>query len=359
MKEKIGVIAIGQAGGNIGFLLKNKGFDVAFINSSEGDLETLQLDKKYKYHIANGLGCAKDRTVAKKIAKSDFNSINEFLESSLGNKDFYYIIFSNGGGTGSGISPVLADILSTHLNKKVGLITILPSFKDTLQAHINAYECLQEVSNLKNIGGIFLIDNNSNHNFSHINEKFVTLFDKIFEYKKYETIKGNIDEAEVLKLLETKGMIILASCENKETKGNLVTTNTLIENIKNGIFAPLENDGKIKYLGLSKSIKFDEELFFKEVGRYLDKFENTNKDYTLAILSGLSLPFKRVKDMRDKIMKGKETILSLEKESEVKLDDIDFLNFKSQEKENEIKILEGKLKSETKPSIDDLFAQYL
>lgn len=345
MKNKIGIICIGQAGGNIGFLMKNENFDVVFINSSKGDLDTLNIEKSKKYHITDGLGCAKDRTTAKQIAQKDFSNINEFLNKSLGEKDFYYIAFSTGGGTGSGISPVLADILTTHLGKKVGLITILPSFKDTLQAHINAYECLQEVSNLKNICSTFVIDNDTNSNIAHINKKFVKLFNKIFEYKKYETNKGNIDEAEILKLFETKGMINIASCENTEI------TSKLIENIKSGIFAPLENDGKIKYLGLSKGIKFDEDLFFKEIGKYLDKFENTNKEYTLAILSGLTLPFKRVKDMKDKISGEKEIILSFEDEKVEKLEDIDFLVKNSSSNKN--------FNVEEKLGIDDLFSQYL
>ena len=345
MKDKIGIICIGQAGGNLGFLLKNENFDVCFINSSKGDLDTLNVDDSKKYHITNGLGCAKDRTTAKQIAKKDFCNINEFLNKSLGEKDFYYIVFSTGGGTGSGISPVLADILTTHFNKKVGLITILPSNKDTLQAHINAYECVQEISNLKNICSTFIIDNNQKYNILHINEKFVKLFNKIFDYKKYETNKGNIDEAEVLKLLETRGMINIATCENDET------TSKLIENIKNDIFAPLENDGKIKYLGLSKGIKFDEDLFNKEIGKYLDKFENINKEYTLAILSGLTLPFKRVKDMKDKIVAEKEIILSFEKQNQKQLEDIDFLTKKDVIDEPNIE--------KEKINVNDLFAQYL
>ena len=79
MKEKIGFIAVGQAGGNIGKLLKTNGFDVVFLNSSKGDLDTLNIDEDKKYHISEGLGCAKDRKVAKQVAKNDFRNINEFI----------------------------------------------------------------------------------------------------------------------------------------------------------------------------------------------------------------------------------------------------------------------------------------
>lgn len=44
MKDKIGFIAVGQAGGNIGKLLKTNGFDIELLNLSEGDLDTLNVD---------------------------------------------------------------------------------------------------------------------------------------------------------------------------------------------------------------------------------------------------------------------------------------------------------------------------
>lgn len=320
MREKLGIIAVGQAGGNIGKSLKSKGFDVVFINSSKGDLDTLGIDKDRKYHIANGLGSAKDRDTAKQVAKNDFENINKFINDTLGEKELYYIISSTGGGTGSGISPTLANIFTKALNKSVGLIAILPSNKDTLQAKINSYEYLKEITDIEDLCGCFILDNEQKKDIDHINKRFVNLFNKIFDYKKYETAKGNIDEAEILKLLKTKGMINIAGCKNNES------TKQLIEDIKNGIFAPIENDGVIKYLGLSKGIKFEENMFFEQVGKYLDKFENTNKEYTLAISSGLTLPLKRIETLKEDISKEKDTIIKLNTEKDIKLEDIDFLN---------------------------------
>ncbi len=331
MREKIGIIAIGQAGGNIGKLLKLKGFDVAFINSSKGDLDTLNIDKNIKYHIKNGLGCAKDRDTAKQVAKNDFSAINEFIDKVVGKKDLYYIVSSTGGGTGSGISPTLANIFIKALKKDVGLVSVLPSEKDTLQAKINSYEYLKEITEIEDLCGCFILDNNQKNDMEHINKNFVNLFNKIFDYKKYETVKGNIDEAEIFKLLKTKGMISLASCKNDEN------TNKLIENINNGVFAKLEKGGTIKYLGLSRSIKFDENLFFEQVGKYLDKFENNNKEYTLAILSGLTFPLKRISNLKEEISKEKETIIKLNTENIVKLDDIDFLNTKNKKEDTQVK----------------------
>lgn len=351
MKNKIGFIAVGQAGGNIGKLLKDNGFDVVFLNSSKGDLDTLNVDENKKYHISDGLGCAKDREVAKQVAKNDFKNINEFIQKGLNDKELYYILFSSGGGTGSGISPTLAKIYSQALNKKVGIITILPSDKDTLQAQINSYECMKELVEIEDLCGFFILDNTKNVNVEHINEKFVNMFTKIFEYKKYETSRGNIDEAEILKLLETKGAINIATCKNEES------TKKLIENIKNNIFADCEKDSKIKYLGLSKGMKFEEDLFKSEIGKYLDKFENINKEYTLAILSGLTIPFTRINQINKKIIAEKETIIKLNTAVETKLEDIDFLN---NIKNNDLKNIEdkGNINIKENLSADEILEQF-
>ena len=53
MKNKIAFVAVGQAGGNIGQLFEQKGYNVLYINTSQEDLDTLE-KAKFKYHIPNG-----------------------------------------------------------------------------------------------------------------------------------------------------------------------------------------------------------------------------------------------------------------------------------------------------------------
>ena len=42
MKNKIAFVAVGQAGGNIGQLFEDRGFNVLYINTSQEDLDTLE-----------------------------------------------------------------------------------------------------------------------------------------------------------------------------------------------------------------------------------------------------------------------------------------------------------------------------
>lgn len=308
MRKDIGIIAVGQAGGNIAHLLEQKGFEALYINSSSGDLGTINTNKQNKYHISNGIGCAKDRLASKKLMKDDINSIIEFIKSRFENKKVIFVTFSTGGGTGSGASIILASMLIKILNKKVGLITILPSKKDTLQAHLNCYECFSEIAKLENLGATFVIDNNKNSNKKMINERFVKLFDNIFEFEKYESEKGNIDISEMLKLLTTKGMSIISEVEKE------VGLLKLFQKIKeNDIFAPLQNDGKVAYLGLSTKQKFNKEDFIKEIGKYIDKFQNYNKDYSFLIISGLSFPINRIIEIKQKVIEEQEVFGNISK----------------------------------------------
>ena len=96
MKDKIGFITIGQAGGNIGVKLEELGYDVFFMNTSQEDLDTLT-SAKFKHHIKNGEGCNKDRNKAKDLIIENFEEISEEIKSKI-KKQFIYVIFSSGKG---------------------------------------------------------------------------------------------------------------------------------------------------------------------------------------------------------------------------------------------------------------------
>ena len=82
MKNKIAFVAVGQAGGNIGQLFEQKGYNVLYINTSQEDLDTLE-KAKFKYHIPNGEGCNKDRRKAKQLVIDDFDQIAAEIETKI------------------------------------------------------------------------------------------------------------------------------------------------------------------------------------------------------------------------------------------------------------------------------------
>lgn len=321
MKKEIGIIAVGQAAGNIGLKLQEKGYNVLFINASDEDLETLK-QAKFKYHIPGGQGCNKNRNKAKELTVENFDAIYAEIESKI-KETFIYVMFSAGGGTGSGSSPMLIDLLIQECNKKVGAITIIPAESEPLKTHINAYECMQELADIDGICSTIVLDNNVCENKLSINKDFVEAFDLMMDMPSHRDVRGNIDKAELKEILETRGMLTITSTDKKD---NVVAA--LLESFKSNIYAPFEGDKVIKYVGIVSSKQIEMQEIEKEVGSYLDVFTGYDNGPTVCVLAGLSLPFTRLEGIKDKVLNSQDTVkrnLKATMENKLK-DSINFLD---------------------------------
>ena len=172
MKNKISFVAVGQAGGNIGQLLEQKGFSVLYINTSKEDLDTLE-NAKFRYHIPNGEGCNKDRHKAKQLIIDDFDNIVTEIEAKV-RAELTFVIFASGGGTGSGAGPMLMDLLIDE-GKSIGAVTIIPAPEESVKSHINSYECFTELTEITGTAACFVIDNKKGDRLS-LNRVFVDSF---------------------------------------------------------------------------------------------------------------------------------------------------------------------------------------
>lgn len=352
MKNQIGFIAIGQAGGNIGKLLEKLGYNILFINSSKEDLDTIEA--KNKYHIANAEGCSKNRLTSKKIIQNDFKNLMKEINTKVP-QDIIYIIGSTGGGTGSGGMPILADILlKTNPNKSVGLVTILPSESEPLKAHINAYETFQEINNIDNLSSVFVIDNNKHQDRLHLNNLFVKWLDKLLNVTDYKSELGNIDKAEIKEFIKSKGCIIMNCVQAKNNKIEL------IESLKKSrLFADLENDKTIKYLLVSSPKRIELDGFVNELGTYLDVFSNKNTSDTLIAISGASLPFTRLKETKEFVERNKDSINLFNSNTNNVLEDLNIdLSF-NDNKDADKNSNDNKVETTIEDIADNIFASYM
>ncbi|WP_346961352.1 hypothetical protein [Clostridium sp.] len=344
MKNKIAFIAVGQAGGNIGGLLEKRGFDVLYINTSKEDLDII--NGNFKYHISKGEGCNKNRAKAKQLICEDFDNIYEEIESKI-EAELIYIIFASGGGTGSGSSPMLAELLLGE-GKNVGLITILPDTNESVKAHINSYECFAEIDDIEGLSSCFILDNKNKNKIS-INGLFVDAFCSFINIpEKHKSIKGNIDKSEIMETLYASGASIIVS-EN-------TNTNTIIEKFNDNIFAPIEDNKVIKYISISIAGNTKIEHIQKKVGIPLDTFKTYNKDKTICCLSGLSLPSTRIKEILKVINANKDNITKNLKSTKIEGMNKKF-NFLGELEEDKNK----KIKKEEKSSNGkkDIMSKYL
>lgn len=294
MKKKIGFIAVGQAGGNIGKLFEQRGFSVLYINTSKEDLDITK--GKYKYHIKNGEGCSKNRNKAKELIIKDFENIVKEYNSKI-ESEMVYIIFAMGGGTGSGASPMLAELLLND-GEKVGLISILPAKNESIKTQLNAYECFSEIEEIDDLSSVFILDNEGRDKL-HINNEFVSLFTNfVLIPDKNRDIRGNIDKSEIEEVLSAQGMSIIVRD----------IANRALEKINNNIFAKIEDDGSVKYIAASLSGNDSVDDIEKIIGIPFDNFKTYNKEKTLICLSGLTYPSSRFKEIYNLIESNRTRI---------------------------------------------------
>ena len=344
MKKNIGFIAVGQGGGNIGSLFEEAGYTVFNTNTAPQDLATLT-KAKHKYHIKGGEGCHKDRLKAKKLIKNDFKDLLKNISQIL-EEEYIFVIFTTGGGTGSGSSPMLIDLLTRRTSKTIGAICVLPSRDEPLKTFINSYECFKELEEIERFGATFILDNSKQEKFQ-INKDFVDLLDSFFDIPNQQSYKGNIDLAEIKEMLSTRGAAVLS----KMTKATSETSR-LIQSFNQNMFAPIQPDRVIKYIGLSAATQIDVAAITKEVGTCLDIFQGSNTENTICGLFGLTYPYSELEKMKAKVDGNKEAVSkSLAATSEKKLSEgINFLNDTKKPEATQL---------DTDDDMEDVFAKYL
>ena len=295
MRKEIAFLTVGQAGGNIGRLFEALKFNVLHINTCMEDLNTMP-EAKHTYHIKDGEGAAKDRDTAKQLVGADIQDLTAEIAKTI-TEEYVFVIFSAGGGTGSGAAPMLITCLSKLMpDKKFGAITILPSAGESLKALINAYDCFSELANLAQINTLFVIDNNNRADKLTLNETFVELFMAMLKMPDYSNARGNIDTRELKEVMGAKGCIVIASLP-----GGQVTASELADNLNNSIFAQTEQDGIVQYIALSMASDINTAALCRSVGKPLDLFVGYNSDATVCVLSGLSYPYARLAAIKSQI----------------------------------------------------------
>jgi cell division GTPase FtsZ len=320
-KKEFGFIGVGQAGANIVCEFENIGYSAFYINTSKEDLATLK-DAKHTYHLKGGEGANKNRDKAKTILASNIEDVISEVKNKLP-EPIIFVAFASSGGTGSGIAPLLIDILQQELDKTICAITVLPSETESIKSHINSYECCKELADIEVMGSTLFIDNNRNKDKFILNKIFVGLLDSFLSNNSVST-KGNLDRAEIKEIICTKGMALISKLGRDKSQ-----TPKLIETFHNNIFAPMESDRAIKYIGLINSTTdISTDSLCKEIGTPLDIFQGYDSPVTICMLSGLSYPFTRLIEIRDKVKANQETITkSLQAVTQNKLDDdINFLD---------------------------------
>lgn len=307
MKERYGFVGLGSMGSNEVVIFLSKEYPIMAANTAQSDLDSLDIPDEYKYHILNGYGSSKDRKKAKQLlAENDCENfdllINEIKERFIECK-VIFLIASSGGGSGSGMLPATAQRLIDETDKIICIVTCIPDENASLKEFMNCYEFFQEIESIENRGALFVIDNNKNRNKFTLNEQFACYLDAFLNSETNSTL-GVVDRAEIENVLSQKGMCIINKY-NSET----ATTQTVIEKIRENIYAPLESDGVVANIALIHSnnkVRLNE--IVDNVGQALATFEGFGADATVLAISGASLPYSKLDEIKQKIDDNKDTI---------------------------------------------------
>lgn len=329
---KFGFIGIGQVGGLFADAAKSKDHKALAINTAMIDLKGLNhLEKQEKIHLIGYGGAGKDRSLGEEAFLSHQDMIMEKLSEAFDECQVLFPVFAMGGGTGSGMGPLLAKTMTEVFpDKVISPILFLPERGESPRANMNALESFSAMSAIEDIGAVFLIDNQKvmdlNQSFTlkekHENTRseLLSFFDFFNQATNKDSSVSNLDEMDLLMTFSERGCALITelSLDENDAKSPKKIGERLEKALEFSIFANSSTKGISKAAliaeiqpKLTTHLKF--ESIFNEMGMPLDLFigiyEKDEKSKLHAFLSGLSFPMIVLKEIEEEIRKKEENII--------------------------------------------------
>ena len=308
-KKKILFIGVGAAGNKIvnEFLKIDSRYRGLFVNTTSKDLEKLEkanLDSNV-FLIPNADGTGKNRDKAKDYVKDDLYSLMDVL-NTYKQQNTVYVVFSMGGGTGSGISPLIPAIFAQRFpDKTINMIGVKPSLRSSKKVLNNSLECWNDLMKMKKLVNSFMfVDNDKNNNEEEINKAAVKEFDDLLNVSVASSVNV-IDSADLNTILSAKGSTHFYQLDD-EYADDIETA--LNKAVKKSMFIEPESRKRIRceYLGVSlHSSKFKVEDVEDNFRVREDSFYGNNDKYNFVIMSGCSMPFEMVELIEEELKERK------------------------------------------------------
>lgn len=149
---EIGIIALGGASDNIlnrwinTYNIKN----TLSINTNQSDMNNYAVKQ---FVIEGSSGVAKNRELAKSLFTNEVQKeLVTVMDSTFDNVDLIYLLCAGGGGTGSGITPILTKLLVMRYKDKIICPVMgIPYIKNASARELrNTANCMLELSENKN-----------------------------------------------------------------------------------------------------------------------------------------------------------------------------------------------------------------
>lgn len=361
-----GFIGLGAAGSNIADEAAKKGYDSIAINYSKSDLDSLtHIKPEFRHYCVGSEGVGKERETARDLLKINYESVVDFVKKHLSKSSIEVIVISFGsaGGSGSGISTVLLEILSQQMPEKVFVAApILPSKSEVLINQVNTLSLLEELSQIDIC--TIPIDNESvirqngflskNKLFQITNSRFIQQLDELVEYTEKQSKNGILDKKDLKQLFSIKGITVIAKAKVVNISGTTLTTDyfahTIQESWNKTIYTPIETNRILRagiiFNGNERFMEYiDYDQIFSVFGNKnpVDLFEanyTENTGEVISILSGMEWINTRILEIDEIVETQKNNLANVNvveyKSKNTNKDDI-FAKFSSPKKEGSSK----------------------
>jgi hypothetical protein len=344
---RIGVLGAGNLGNQVAALAKKtKNFPAVAINSSERDIDSIKSDLDcIIFGDKNGSG--KDRSIAKQFAMNHMRDLlsEQSLISMLNEVDYCFVITSTGGGTGSGVGPMITDMLQNFYNAQVEEgelpkvfinVGVLPSTHEAKGAQRNTAEYIDEMEKRED-ATYMLFDNGRvagapNVVFDTVNKAIVEALAIIRGDYSLDTPYGMIDEKDMRKLITQPGMLFVDWIRNfyveKIPVGGSLEDLLLDHVYRNSCMVSLDRNKVVKRTGFIANMTEDVHSYFDDnlpkiraaLGEPLEDFrhfavnmDDSDTNFLALIMSGLTLPSARIKAIKER---AKDDLPEISKEKE-------------------------------------------
>jgi len=251
------VVGLGHCGGKIAndfkkIAIGRKGIivDVCAINTDEGDLEThKQISSNNKLLIGTGKGAAKNWKEGVRAVEQARTNIHElFTKLLMPDTDVIILTMGEGGGTGSGVAPIVSEIVG-ELGRTCIAIATLPFELESVKAKVNAAFGLDLLYQQEALKAIICIDNDKitahfpdkllTEAYGKVNELIVGTFLNLIDLAHLPSRADRIDESELASIFNYSGFATLV---NFRTPANLVEnlSATLRHSWNGSLFAEMD-----------------------------------------------------------------------------------------------------------------------
>jgi len=238
-KAEIKVIGIGGGGGNTVSRLMQVGIigaETIAANTDAQDLLYTDSDRKILIgkDVSGGLGAGADPSIGAEAAKESKEEIKKALEGA----DMVFVTCGLGGGTGTGASPVVADIAKKLGALTVGIVT-MPFQMEGRQRAKNAHEGLE---NLESVVDTLIVIPNDKLLEIVPDVSIMTAF-KVADEILVNAVKGiaelitkpglvNLDFADVRAVMRSGGLAMIGMGESD-------SENRAVESVEKSLSNPL------------------------------------------------------------------------------------------------------------------------